>query len=607
MLLDAVRLAVHAVGRLVGFGHPLFIGFGQRVLGGVEAAFGLDVLAVQPMPPQQAPALLAPGPAIGQLGLGRDHGGVLDGPQLALQILKPLRRARLFLTKAAQLLVTALQGFLEFVDGLGQGQAQGRHGFEAPLPQPQTLQGGLAGAAQPLAVGQPTAQLLVQIPRLARCPHGQGQGRPVGLGAQGCQLGPAALQLPPQPGQGRPGLPDGLEHGLVPLGQGLDGPAPGQPWPQGLGLRHVQVGPDAAQQMCCLDLVGLAQPVEGRPVGKGLAVRAEALVQILDALGVNEDGHVGTKASQTLPDLPAPGLDRLKAHAQGPAPVLQLAPTLGKALGQDKNLTHFLKFFQKQATAAQKRQGPLQALQAVQLAAQLLPTGGQCVLLPFGLGQGLAVPLPVMPGQAGGPQLRLQLLVARQGGREGPGRGPGLEQLVRLVLQPLEHGPQRGEARPCGEEGLPHLAFLVEDALSAADQGFVVDAVHGGEHVLPHAVQKRGQRVGRQGAVGLVEKVVPGLLAPAESELQAVVAAQGPAHQELVVGMQKIVAGAQGEAEEEGQQAAQGAGLARLVGAVHDVQPGQGRIELQDPSGKGAESREFQALNPHGVPPAAGP
>ncbi|KAF5029663.1 hypothetical protein DSECCO2_646240 [anaerobic digester metagenome] len=140
VLLDPVRLPVHAVGRHVGFCHPLFVDFGQGPFRRVDAAFGLDVLAVHPLPPQEAPPLLAPGPAVGQIGLGRDHGGVLDGPHLALQGLQVPDGALLFLTKAAQLFVPALQGRLEFVDGLGKGQAQGRHGFETPPPQPQTLQ-----------------------------------------------------------------------------------------------------------------------------------------------------------------------------------------------------------------------------------------------------------------------------------------------------------------------------------------------------------------------------------------------------------------------------------------------------------------------------------
>jgi len=56
--------------------------------------------------------------------------------------------------------------------------------------------------------------------------------------------------------------------------------------------------------------------------------------------------------------------------------------------------------------------------------------------------------------------------------------------------------------------------LLIEDALPALDQGFVIDPVHAGKKVLPQPLQKRGQGFGGEGLILSVEEVVLAFLAP---------------------------------------------------------------------------------------------
>ena len=112
--------------------------------------------------------------------------------------------------------------------------------------------------------------------------------------------------------------------------------------------------------------------------------------------------------------------------------------------------------------------------------------------------------------------------------------------------------------------------------------------------------QKSGQRLRGQGVARRIEKICLALLAPEKGEFPAILRLQAAAHQQLVVGMEKIVVGSFRKTEEPGLERPEGAALPGLVGAVHDV---QARPQLQGAIGESTEGLEFESGNPHRLSP----
>ncbi|MDY0307554.1 MAG: hypothetical protein RBR18_14050 [Desulfovibrionaceae bacterium] len=330
-------------------------------------------------------------------------------------------------------------------------------------------------------------------------------------------------------------------------------------------------------------------------------------MQVFDIVG--EIQHAPVQADCRLPVVQF-GQALLRSVEPGPrGPQFFFKPTAlhAEILRQRHNLSHRLKFFQIQTPLSQERQRPAEPFQQVKLAPEFPAAFRELPQLVFRLRQGRALPLPFLAAEGDAAQAGLQFLVMAEGLGNGLVHAAGPKKLVGIGVKPGENGFQGGKARPGGEQGLPHLALLIENALPALDQGFVVDAVHAGEKILSQSLQERGEGVGGKRLILGIEEIVLVFLAAVETEFVAACATQAAADQELVVRVQKIVAGTQGKAEKKRLQGAHGAGFPGLVGTMHDMQAGQRRIKIQSAITERTKSLEFQALNDHDRSPPVWP
>ena len=149
----------------------------------------------------------------------------------------------------------------------------------------------------------------------------------------------------------------------------------------------------------------------------------------------------------------------------------------------------------------------------------------------------------------------------------------GLEQLVQPLLERLLRLAQARQPGPGGEEQLAETPLPGADLFARPGQPLVVDAEQRLERVLVDAAEESRQPLvgDDRRIIGTAERVP---VAPAADDLQllAVAVPQLAPDAKLVVGMDEVVGRQVRKAEKQVRQGPQRRRLARLVGAVDQVQ-----------------------------------
>ena len=186
---------------------------------------------------------------------------------------------------------------------------------------------------------------------------------------------------------------------------------------------------------------------------------------------------------------------------------------------------------------------------------------------------GAVVLLPLLARQLVPFQLLLSFAKLGQGLVDPRVLTPGLEKPVQLLLKRLLRLAQARQSGAGGEEQLAQMPLAGADFFPCLRQPLMVDAEERLERVLVHASEEPCQAIvgNDRRIIGTAERVP---LAPTADELEflAVALPQLSPHAKLVVGMDEVVGRQVRKAEEQVRQGPQGRGLARLVGAVDQVQ-----------------------------------